>query len=309
MQIYATPENREPINAVCHDVVTRDRTHIRAMTSIPENAHGTIVILNGRADFMERYFETMNDMAKRGFASASFDWRGQGGSQRLLSNPLRGFVKSFAQYDDDLASVMEQVVLKNCPKPYYALAHSTGGHILLRNLRAKKWFTRAVCSSPLLGFHFGRWPIVVVRLLTLATKLTGFSWLYLFGVQSRPTLRADFPHNILSSDKNRWNRDISTMEAHPNLVVGGPTFGWLRAGMNSLDKLRRWPRNKGPTCPTLIVMAGEDRVVHNLDTRNFAARAPGFSLTIIEGSRHEILMEVDSIRERFLAAFDAFIVA
>jgi alpha-beta hydrolase superfamily lysophospholipase len=46
--------------------------------------------------------------------------------------------------------------------------------------------------------------------------------------------------------------------------------------------------------------------VQNMDTRNFVARVPGFTLLSIEESRHEILMESNTIRQRFFAAFDAF---
>ncbi len=307
MELYPTPENREPPNSVCHDVVTSDGIHIRAMSAMPEKARGTVVFLNGRADFMERYFETLNDLTKRGFAVVSFDWRGQGGSQRLLPNPFRGFVKSFADYDADLEAVMNQVVLKNCPKPFYGMAHSTGGQIMLRALRKKNWFKRVVISSPLLGFHFRSWPIWVVRFLNAFTNATSLSWMFLPGFGHQPMLRKDFKNNPLTSDKKRWNRDMTTLEAHPELGVGGPTFGWLRAAMKSLDELHRWPRKKGPTCPTMIVMAGSDHVVDNQDTRDFVARAPGFTLTVVNDSLHEILMEPDDIRARYFAAFDTFI--
>ena len=108
MQLYPTVQNREPTGSQCHEVVTADRIRLRAITIIPKNsAKGTVVVLNGRTEFVERYFETFNDLTKRGFAVASFDWRGQGGSQRLLKNPMRGYVNSFADYDKDLSAIME----------------------------------------------------------------------------------------------------------------------------------------------------------------------------------------------------------
>ena len=116
-----------------------------------------------------------------------------------------------------------------------------------------------------------------------------------------------FNGNILTSDKGRWDRDFATLAAYPELAVGGPTFGWLRAAMQSIDQLNRWPKGQGPTCPTMIVMAGLDGVVDNKDTRAFGQRVPGFTLTSIPDSLHEILMERNQIRERFFAAFDSFI--
>ena len=307
MQLYPTLENRKPVGAQVYDVLTGDGVHVRAISVVPEKAKfGTIVLMGGRAEFIERYFETIGDFTKRGFAVVSFDWRGQGGSQRLLASRLRGHVESFTQYDLDLDAVMMQVVAKNCPKPYFGMAHSTGGQILLRAVRDKSWFKRAVISAPLLGFHFGRWPEWLVRFLNFAANASRLNWVYLPGYQEGPMRRADFKGNILTSDKARWDRDVATLAAHPELAIAGPTFGWLRAAMQSLDQLYRWPKNQGPTCPTMIVMAGQDRVVNNLGIRHFVDRVPGISLLAIPSSRHEILNENNAIREKFLAAFDSF---
>ena len=308
MQFYPTIQNREPAGSQCHEVLTADGIRLRAITITPEKAkNGTIIILNGRSEFVERYFETFNDLTKRGYCVASFDWRGQGGSQRLLKNPMRGYVNSFADYDKDLSAIMDMLVQKQCPKPYYALAHSMGGQLLLRALRNRNYFTRAVMTGPLLGFHYGRWPRWVVPILTFTAKYSGFGWLYIPG--SKPTSvmqKNQFIGNVLMSDKTRWDRDIAILEAHPQLGLGGPTYSWLRAAMASMNHLHRWPRKKGPTCPTLIVLAGNDRVVNNREARNFVSQVPGFSLIVLTGSEHEILNETNAIRERFWAAFDAF---
>ena len=308
MQLYSIVQNREPIGAKCHEVVTADGKHLRAVTIVPVHAaKGTVVVLNGRTEYVERYFETFNDLTKRGYAVASFDWRGQGGSERLLKNPMRGFVKSFADYDKDLAAIMEKMDQQQCPMPYYALAHSMGGHLLLRALRDHNYFSRAVMTGPLLGFHYGRWPKWVVPVLTFIVKNCGFGWVYIPNANTRPVVqKSQFVGNVLMSDKVRWDRDVAILEAHPQLGLGGPTYSWLRAAMISMTKLHNWPRKKGPNCPTLIVLAGNDRVVDNTQARNFVAKTPGFSLTVIAGSEHEILNETNAIRERFWAAFDAF---
>jgi lysophospholipase len=308
MQLYATVQNREPAGSQCHEVLTADGIRLRAITITPEKANkGTVVILNGRSEFVERYFETFNDLTKRGYAVASFDWRGQGGSQRLCKNPMRGYVNTFADYDKDLNAIMKMLEQNQSPKPYYALAHSMGGQLLLRALRDHKYFTRAVMTGPLLGFHYGRWPRWVVPILTFTAKYSGFGWLYIPGSKTTPIIqKSQFTGNVLMTDKTRWDRDIAILEAHPQLAIGGPTYSWLRAAMASMKQLHRWPRKKGPSCPTLIVLAGNDRVVDNRATRNFVAQAPGFSLTVLNGSEHEILNETNDIRQRFWAAFDAF---
>jgi lysophospholipase len=307
MELYPTAQNRLPSRAQVQELVTRDGIHLRAFYAIPDNPKGTVVILGGRAEFVERYFETTSDLLKRGYAVASFDWRGQGGSQRLLSNPLRGHVRSFAEYDLDLDTVMTRLVLPHCPKPFFALGHSTGGHLLLRALRNTKWFSKAMMTSPLLGLNFKAWPKSVARGLTFWARLLFVDWAFLPGFGHLPFGFEHFKGNPLTSDEKRFRRDIITTTEHPELKVGGPTFGWLRAALHSLDELQHWSRKKGPTCPTMIIAAGDDQVVSNKGTLAFVERVPGISFLTFAGSRHEILQERDDIREKFLAAFEAFI--
>ena len=306
MKIHPTVENPAPAGAMCHDVTTSDKVHLRAVVVRPTHARGTLFVLNGRADFSERYFEFNKEMTARGLAVVSFDWRGQGGSQRILRDQLRGFVKRFADFDKDLEAIIGLAQRLDMPEPFYAFAHSTGGHILLRALRSKTWFKRAVITAPLLGFHFRRWPLPVVHALNFLTFITRTHWCYLPGFARGPMKRSEFLDNPLTTDRGRWNRDMTTIENFPEITLGGPTFGWLRAAMKSLAELRKWPKGRGPTCPTMIVLAGQDRVVNNVDAREFVQRVPGFSLLTIAHSRHEILMENNMIREKFLAAFDAF---
>ena len=82
-------------------------------------SQGTVCLFQGRARAIEKYFETIGDLRRRGFAVATFDWRGQGGSERRLRNPRKGHVDSFAEYDRDLDAFMQQVALPDCPPPHY----------------------------------------------------------------------------------------------------------------------------------------------------------------------------------------------
>jgi len=307
MQLFPTIQNKLPKGITCVEVYSKSGIKLRGAYAVPPKPKGTILILNGRGDFIERYFETMNDLMKRGYAVASFDWRGQGGSQRLLLDPMRGYVKRFQDYDDDLDAFFARVVIAHCPKPFYGLAHSTGGHMLLRALRGRKWLEKAVLTAPLMGFHLGKWPEWLVHVLTFAAKYAGLDWLFLPGLPKRPAKRDEFPGNVLTSDRLRWDRDISTLEQYPQLGIGGPTFAWFRAAMDSFVELFHWPKAKGPSCPTLIMLAGQDRVVNNGDTMDFLKQAPGFSVITIADSQHEILHEKSEIREKFFAAFEAFI--
>jgi lysophospholipase len=307
MELFPTATNKAPDGITCTQVLSGGNVKLRAAYAIPPQPKGTVLILGGRAEFIERYFETMRDIMAMGYAVATFDWRGQGGSQRLLADRKRGHIDSFASYDADLDAIYSRILVAQCPKPFYGLAHSTGGHLLLRALRGKKWLERAVITAPLMGFHFGAWPEAVARGLAFIATKSGLSATYLPGYSNLPFKRGDFGRNPLTSEIKRFDRDMLTLDEHPELAVGGPTYGWLRAALLSIDELQRWPEDRGPSCPTLIAMAGLDKVVNNVGTKAFLAQAPGFSSITIADSKHEILNEKDEIRQRFLAAFQAFI--
>jgi lysophospholipase len=309
MQLFETLDNRLPAGAQVYAVHTRDKKTIRAMTAATTAAEhrGTVLFLNGRADFIERYFETMGQMQTRGYNVAGMDWRGQGGSQRLLKDGHRGHVRSFREFDEDLRSVMEGVVMKNLPGPYYAVAHSTGGHILLRALTRQTWFKKAIITCPLMELHYGKWPKSVAFALAVAASAFGLGGAYLPGFNRPHFLLTGFDNNPLTSDARRWARDQRTIEQHPQLAIGGPTYGWLVATMMSLKDLHTRHMGRGLNCPTLIMLAGRERVVDNLATHRYLQHMPGISTVTITQSLHEIMMENDAVRQEFFAAFDSFV--
>ena len=135
MELVALAKNPVPSGATTGTFKGHDRLNLRFARWEPTRGprRGTVCLFQGRGEFIEKYFEVVADLRRRGFAVATMDWRGQGGSSRLLSNPRKGHVRSFADFDQDLADFMKEVVLPDCPPPYIAMAHSMGGHILLRN--------------------------------------------------------------------------------------------------------------------------------------------------------------------------------
>ena len=59
---------------------------------------GTVCLFQGRGEFIEKYFEVVADLRRRGFGVATMDWRGQGGSEPHAVEPqqgLRALVRRF----------------------------------------------------------------------------------------------------------------------------------------------------------------------------------------------------------------------
>jgi lysophospholipase len=270
---------------------------------------GTMCLFQGRGEFIEKYFEVVADLRRRGFAVATMDWRGQGGSQRALANPRKGHVRSFFEFDQDLASFMKEVVLPDSAPPFFAMAHSMGGNILLRNATVQgSWFQRMVLSAPMIAIseqELGG-PNAAARLYAELLAGIGFGTAYVRKGRDEPIELRPFEGNPLTSDRERFERNRSIIEAAPQLGLGSPTIGWLRAALRSTARLTAPEYPLEVKVPLLLFAAGSDTVVSTQAIEAFAQRLKVGSHVLIPQSRHEILQETDDLRKQFWAAFDAY---
>ncbi len=132
--LISTPDNPVPENRTEGYFETHDGMKLRyaVFRSGASVAKGTVVILQGRNEYIEKYFETIRDLTARGLWVATFDLRGQGGSPRLIKKRRsHGHVRRFSDYERDLDTFLEKVVLPDTRLPFYLLGHSTGGLIAL----------------------------------------------------------------------------------------------------------------------------------------------------------------------------------
>ena len=152
MTLVSIPANPAPENVVTGTIKTPDGAELRfARWAPPAGRKGTVCVFTGRGEQIEKYFETVRDLRDRGFAVAMIDWRGQGHSSRRLRDPRKGYVRDFSDFEVDVETFVQQVVLPDCPPPFFALAHSMGGAVMLRVAHAgKRWFDRMVLSAPMI---------------------------------------------------------------------------------------------------------------------------------------------------------------
>ena len=303
-----TPTNPVPRNAVAGSVRTPDGVDLRFARFPPTrpSVRGTVVILHGRAEFIEKYFETVGDLRRRAFAVAAFDWRGQGGSMRLLANPRKGHVRDFEDYVTDFLTIMGEVVLPDCPPPYYLLAHSTGGAVaLLAAERVKSQIERMVLTSPLLALK-GYRSLRLQRLTGLLLYL-GLGESFVPGGGSTLLHTQPFKDNDVTSDPERFARTVAVIEKDPSLGIGGATIGWVHAAMRAANRMAEPDFPARVPIPLLIALAGGDTIVSNPAIEKLSMRLKIGAHVRIPGARHEILMEQDKFRDQFWAAFDAFI--
>lgn len=310
MELVGLESNPVPNGAVSGTITTADRVLLRTAYWRPtgRRSRGTVCLLQGRAEQIEKYFETVEDLRRRGFAVATFDWRGQGGSDRRLGNPRKGHVDSFVEYDRDLEAFMQEVVLPDCPPPYYVLAHSTGGLVALRAVRQGRCrFARLVLIAPLAGL--GPMRVSQVTAARIASFLTalGLGEIYSPGTRGTSIEEVPFEKNLLTSDPTRYARNVGIVTAAPALAIGRPTVGWLHAACEAMDEAAAPDFGASIREPVLLVAAMLDRVVSLRAIERLAGELRAGGQVVLTGARHEVLMERNAIREQFWAAFDAFI--
>jgi lysophospholipase len=308
MTLISTPANPVPEGAVTGVLKTHDGVALRfARWAPPQGRKGTLVVLPGRAEFIEKYFEVVAEARSRGFAVAMIDWRGQGLSERTLSDPNKGHVGSFAEYDTDLETFVREIVLPDCPPPLFALGHSMGTAMLIRAAqKGRRWFDRVVLCAPMIGLA-GRGGTRFAATTARTLRLTGLGRSYVPGGGAKAVALLPFVGNVLTSDPVRHARTAGIVEAEPMLGLGSPTVAWVDAAYRAMGEFAAPQYPERIRQPILVVAAGQDEVVSTPITAKFATRLRVGSHLMIAGARHEILMERDRFRTQFWAALDAFV--
>ncbi len=271
---------------------------------------GVCVLLNGQTEFIEKYFEVIDELRGRGFAVATMDWRGQGGSARLLADDSRkSFVGDFREYEEDLDTLMNWIVTPmraGGAKPI-ALAHSMGAHNLLRYLLKKPGsFEACVLSAPMIGISFRGQREFLVRAITALQVWRGRRSNWVWGMEARDPHRMTFSTQMVTSDPQRFARTQMLLQEQPDLRLAGATWGWLAAAIASMDWLKAKGRPESIATPLLVVGAGKDRICITPQTRALAKRMPQADYLEIAEAGHEIMMERAPFRAQFWAAFDDF---
>lgn len=306
--LHDIPGNPSPEKVVAGNLETPDGVKLRyaRFAAVTRPLGGTVVILPGRNESIEKYFETVRDLNSRGLGAAIMDWRGQGGSGRMLKDARRGHVDSFADYVRDLEQFLDEVVLPDCRGPFFVLAHSTGATVaLLAAPVLTNRIRRMVLVAPLIAL--AGFPVSMRTIHRFATALytAGLGAMYIAG--GPPREPKPFATNPLTTDHARYMRNQLLCERHPGLALGGPTAAWVRAACIAAETVQDPEFIARLQVPMLFIAAGADRVVSTPAIERYVRHLKSASLLTIDGARHEILQEADFYREQFFAAFDAFV--
>ena len=260
----------------------------------------TIVLLNGRSEHIEKYFETIGDLVGRGYNVLTLDWRGQGLSTRVSRH---GYVDGFDEYRTDLLSVL--TLLEKTDDRIFFLCQSMGSLICLYscpNLIQKFSISGIVFSSPLFG-------LTALPHDTLGRFAFGFARLLGFGGFHFGRVRGtEFEDNVLTTDPDRFARNEGVCGSFPDLVTGAPTISWLWSVFRALSVTMR-PSHLSclGSTPCLMICGESDRVVC-LDRIDYVcSHIPSSKFVRIPDARHELFQERDVHRNTVMNAIFDFL--
>ena len=307
IDLMATTDNPVPQGARVYGLRTQDGRELRAAV-FPGigQARGTVALFQGHNEFIEKYFETIEELRRRGFDVATLDWRGQGGSERELEDTRKGHVDDFSDYQLDLEVFLTEIMAQR-PQPWFALVHSMGGAILLdMAYAARPPFQRMALIAPMIDLANISFP-KGAKWLAETLDMMGLGGMYIPLGRGISILEQPFENNRLTTDPARFNRNATIARQNPELIIGDPTIGWVNAAFRLMGRFVAPEYPRRIRTPILAFTCGREQIVSNNAIERFIGNLNNASLIAVQGAKHELLMERDIFREQFWRAFDAFI--
>jgi len=310
--IVAAAFDRRSIPATAHESrwALPDGHEIRRIAFVPAAGRalrGSLLFMPGRGDFYEKYLESLSYWAEQGWHVGAADWRGQGASGRMTADPLVGDISDFSVWVEDIAALWRHWAAET-PGPHVLVGHSMGGHVVLRAVAEGVVVPDAlVLSAPMLGF-VSPIPEVIQHLFARLMCRIGNPARMAWPVSEKPGSPLDKRATLLTHDPDRYADEGWWRKMRPELVIGPASWRWVERAAASIERLRAAGVLEAVQTPVLLLAAKQDALVAWHAIERAAARMPRGQLVAWgPEARHEVLREVDAVREQALVAVDDFL--
>lgn len=269
---------------------------------------GTMVIVPGFRESIEKYFEVIREMTGKGFNVWVMDWRGQGGSERFVKdNPQKMYSEGYGEQVETLHQFADQIVEKS-DGPLVLCAHSMGAHIAMRYLHDHDdVFDSALLTSPMLEINTGALPRPLARQMAKFAKAGGYLSKYIPGGSDWSEAKHPFKNNAVTSDPVRYGAAQELYKNNPDLRMGDPTYGWIYHTFESIDVLKDEQYLKDIKTPVLMQISGTDTIVDKDAEERAASLMPNCKRVDMPKAKHEIWMEADALRNEWTKEVDSFL--
>lgn len=233
---------------------------------------GVVVLVHGLGEHAGRYGKLAQQLNAWGFAVRGYDQYGHG-----ESGGVRGSLPDERRLVDDLADILDSTRARmHRGLPLIVLGHSMGGLVAARLVALRlRAVDGLILSSPALDTGIGAFR---KRLISVAMEL----------VPNFRTSNGVKPH-LLSHDPDVVASYIADPLVHQYISIRLADFV-VNTGAKVIARAAKWETR------TLLLYAGDDRVLNPEGSRLFAAATPPGVVTseCFDGFYHEIFNESNS---------------
>ncbi len=256
---------------------------------------GAIVILHGKSESMIKYAEVIYDLRDLGCSVYLMDFRGMGFSERLLSDDAdKVYVEDFNYYVRDVKTFIDTVVNAVPHKKLVIVGHSMGGAVAARYLEQyPDDFNGAVLSAPMLTINTAPYTQLEAYALAAVKTRHGHGADYIPG--GGPYAPETFVEDIDTHSYERYKMERDLFNDYPQIRMGDVTYNWVKQAMEIgwTDQFHA----RAIAVPALLFQAEDDMEVKPRGQDILCQRSKNCTKIFFYGARHEILMEIDSIRD------------
>jgi lysophospholipase len=269
----------------------------------PDGTPGTLVFAGGRADFIEKYLEPLAHWHRRGWNIVSFDWRGQGHSRGHI---VGGNFTDFDPLVADGAALLAEVIERS-PGPHVAIAHSMGGHLLLRILAEHQpAMAAAVLVAPMLAVNTSPAPEALGRALAATFCQLGLTDALTWRESGTAASAGRIRQANLTHCPERFADEMWWKDSEPGFHLGPPSWGWLAGAFRSTSRHDAAALGSVHT-PVLLLGTERDRLVSPRAIRRASSILPNAELRMWNDAAHELLRETDPVRSQAIDTIDTFL--
>lgn len=277
-------------------VTTDDGVRIRIGGWRTDGAKGTVLLFDGRSEYIEKYGRNAQDFLSRGYNLLSIDWRGQGLADRLTNDPAAGHVCDFDDYQRDVAALMAHAAELGFHGPYFLIGHSMGGGIGYRALTNGLPVQAAAFSGPMWGLTVPPAFRPFARLIARTAVGLGMGRRYILTGSSENYIDTqEFDGNELTNDPDMYGYLRKQVRSVPEFALGSPTMKWLAKAFQEIEFIQT---SDAPDIPCKAYVGTDEEIVHPDKIKDRIARWPGAEIVEYEGGRHEMLMDTPELRAR-----------
>lgn len=253
-----------------------DGCQLHCLDYFPEQpAHSGVVFMHGLGEHSGRYARLAAFFCERGFAVRTYDHRGHG-----QSSGKRGDIPHANALLDDANDIIRhwQVSCPQTVKQQLLLGHSMGGLFAAQlALTATHSFDGLVLSAPALAIYMNVIERALLKVLT--------------SIAPGLTLSNGLKTQYLSHDT-----EVVTAYRNDDLVHDRISARLLNSMLETMATVQA--QAPSLNLPTLLLVAGEDKLVDSSGSLAFAQASPSDYLRLhsYETLYHEIFNEIDSAK-------------